>query len=173
MVGVESLRAIPWVFAWTQCRAVLTAWYGLGSGLERAAAELGEAPLLEMARDWAFFRVMLDDIDMVLAKCDLDIAERFSQLSGPLHVHFFPRIREEFELSRRWLLRLRGAGTLLEREPRLAASIRRRNPYVDPISFLQLDLLQRWRACGGQDEGLLHALIATVNGVSQGLQNTG
>lgn len=173
MVGVESLRAIPWVFAWTQCRAGFTAWYGLGSGLEQAAAALGEAPLLEMARDWAFFRVMLDDIDMVLAKCDLDIAERFSRLSGPLHDHFFPRVRAEFELSRRWLLRLRGEATLLAHEPRLAASIRLRNPYVDPISFLQLDLLQRWREGQGQDDGLLHALIATVNGVAQGLQNTG
>jgi phosphoenolpyruvate carboxylase len=173
MVGVESLRAIPWVFAWTQCRAVLTAWYGLGSGLERAASEIGEAPLLEMARDWAFFRVMLDDIEMVLAKCDLDIAERFSQLSGPLHAQFFPRVRAEFDLSRRWVMRLQGGTALLENEPRLASSIRRRNPYVDPISFLQLDLLQRWRATAGKDESLLHALIATVNGVSQGMQNTG
>ena len=173
MVGVESLRAIPWVFAWTQCRAVLTAWYGLGSGLERAAAEFGEARLLEMSRDWAFFRVMLDDVDMVLAKCDLDIAERFSKLSGPLHERFFPVITAEFERTRHWVLRLRGASDLLSSDPRLAESIRRRNPYVDPISFLQVDLLARWRASGGADEGLLHALIATVNGVAQGLQNTG
>ncbi|TDU31884.1 phosphoenolpyruvate carboxylase type 1 [Panacagrimonas perspica] len=173
MVGVESLRAIPWVFAWTQCRAVLTAWYGLGSGLQRVADASGDAPLLEMARDWAFFRVMLDDVDMVLAKCDLDIAERFSRLSGPLHERFFPKVVAEFELTRHWVLRLRGQESLLAGEPRLGESIRRRNPYIDPISFLQLDLLQRWRASGGQDENLLHALVATVNGVAQGLQNTG
>lgn len=173
MVGVESLRAIPWVFAWTQCRAVLTAWYGLGSGLEQAAAELGEARLFEMARDWAFFRVLLDDVDMVLAKCDLDIADRFSRLSGGLHARFFPLITAEFERTRHWVLRLRGEDTLLAKDPKLSESIRLRNPYVDPISFLQVDLLQRWRATGGTDEPLLHALVATVNGVAQGLQNTG
>jgi len=173
MVGVESLRAIPWVFAWTQCRAVLTAWYGLGSGLERAAAELGEARLFEMARDWAFFRVLLDDTDMVLAKCDLDIAERFSKLSGPLHAAFFPLVVAEYERTRHWVLRLRGEDSLLASEPKLAESIRLRNPYIDPISFLQVDLLARWRASGSGDEALLHALVATVNGVAQGLQNTG
>ncbi len=173
MVGVESLRAIPWVFAWTQCRSGLTAWYGLGSGLELAAAELGEARLLEMSRDWAFFRVLLDDTDMILAKCDLDIAERFSKLSGALHEAFFPMIAAEFERTRHWVLRLRGEETLLASEPRLAESIRVRNPYVDPISFLQVDLLARWRTSGSSDDSLLHALVATVNGVAQGLQNTG
>ncbi|WP_428381669.1 phosphoenolpyruvate carboxylase [Nevskia ramosa] len=173
MVGVESLRAIPWVFAWTQCRSGLTAWYGLGSGLEQVAAELGEARLFEMSRDWAFFRVMLDDTDMILAKCDLDIAERFSKLSGPLHEAFFPMITAEFERTRHWVLRLRGQETLLANEPRLAESIRVRNPYVDPISFLQVDLLTRWRASGSSDDSLLRALVATVNGVAQGLQNTG
>jgi len=173
MVGVESLRAIPWVFAWTQCRSGLTAWYGLGSGLEQAAAELGEARLFEMSRDWAFFRVLLDDTDMILAKCDLDIAERFSKLSGPLHETLFPMITAEFERTRHWVLRLRGQETLLANEPRLAESIRVRNPYVDPISFLQVDLLTRWRASGSSDDSLLRALVATVNGVAQGLQNTG
>ncbi|MGQ0623018.1 MAG: phosphoenolpyruvate carboxylase [Panacagrimonas sp.] len=173
MVGVESLRAIPWVFAWTQCRAIITAWYGLGSALERFARDGGEVPLMEMSRDWAFFRVMLDDVDMVLAKCDLAIAERFSKLSGPLHDSFFPMIRSEFERTVHWVLKLRGEDRLLSKDPRLAESIRLRNPYVDPISLIQLDLLARWRRAGGQDEALLHALVATVNGVAQGLQNTG
>lgn len=175
MVGVESLRAIPWVFAWTQCRAGLTGWYGLGSGLEAAAADpaVGETRLFEMAHDWAFFRVLLDDIDMVLAKCDLDIAERFSRLSGDLHPAFFPLIAAEYARTRHWVLKLRGQDSLLARDPRLAGSIRLRNPYVDPLSFLQVDLLSRWRASGSTDETLLHALVATVNGVAQGLQNTG
>lgn len=173
MVGVESLRAIPWVFAWTQCRAIITAWYGLGSALERVAADGFEHRLLEMARDWAFFRVLLDDVDMVLAKCDLAIAERFSRLSGPLHERFFPMIRSEFERTVYWVLKLRGEERLLSNDPRLAESIRLRNPYVDPISLIQLDLLGRWRASKGEDEALLHALVATVNGVAQGLQNTG
>lgn len=173
MVGVESLRAIPWVFAWTQCRSGITAWYGLGAGLERAAQEIGEARLFEMAQDWAFFRVMLDDTDMVLAKCDLDIAERFSRLSGGLHARFFPMIAAEFERTRHWVLKLRGQDTLLAKDARLAESIRVRNPYIDPISFLQVDLLARWRASGSTDESLMNALVATVNGVAQGLQNTG
>lgn len=173
MKGVESLRAIPWVFAWTQCRAVLTAWYGLGSALERGAAEFGEDALLEMARDWGFVRSMLDDVDMVLAKCDLDIAETFSQLAGDLHAHFFPMIRAEFDRTVYWVLRLKNADRLLAGDAKLAQSIRLRNPYVDPISLIQVDLLRRWRDGGSQDEALLHALVATVNGVSQGLQNTG
>jgi phosphoenolpyruvate carboxylase len=174
MSGVESLRAIPWVFAWTQCRAIITAWYGLGSALERASSEFGEAKVIEMARDWAFVRVMLDDVDMILAKCDLAIAERFSMLAGDdLHARFFPMVAEEYARTVRWVLRLRGADRLLSQDRRLAESIRLRNPYVDPISLIQMDLLSRWRASGSQDEALLHVLVATVNGVAQGLQNTG
>ena len=173
MKGVESLRAIPWVFAWTQCRAVLTAWYGLGSALERGAAEFGEERLLEMAKDWAFMRGMLADVDMVLAKCDLDIAEAFSKLAGPLHDEFYPLIRAEFDRTVHWVLKLRGSDRLLASDPRLAQSIRLRNPYVDPISLMQVDLLARWRAGGSEDDTLLRTLVATVNGVSQGLQNTG
>lgn len=173
MKGVESLRAIPWVFAWTQCRAIITGWYGFGAALAQVATEHGEARLVEMARDWAFFRTLLDDLEMVLAKCDLDIAERFSKLAGPLHEPFFTLIREEYARTVDWVLRLKGGAQLLSRDPRLAQSIRLRNPYVDPISLIQLDLLARWRATGGEDEALLRALVATVNGVAQGLQNTG
>ncbi len=175
MQGVESLRAIPWVFAWTQCRAILTSWYGLGSALEQfASTPGGERQLMEMAEDWAFFRVMLDDVDMVLAKCDLQIAERYSLLAGPeLHAYFFPMIHAEFERTRHWVLKLRGEDRLLASEPRLANLIERRNPYVDPISLIQLDLLARWRAGGSSDPTLLRALVASVNGIAQGLQNTG
>ncbi len=173
MRGVQDLRAIPWVFAWTQCRSIITGWYGLGSALESAAAEFGEEALAEMARDWPFFINMLDDVEMVLAKCDLDIADAFSRLAGPLHDDFFGLIRAEFERTRRWLLRLKGSDTLLGRSPRLSRSIRLRNPYVDPMSLMQVDLLRRWRASDHQDDALLAALVACVNGVSQGLQNTG
>jgi phosphoenolpyruvate carboxylase len=173
MHGVQDLRAIPWVFAWTQCRAIIPGWYGLGSALEQGVAEFGEAALAEMACDWPFFTNLLDDVEMVLAKCDLDIAEAFSALSGPLHDGFFGLIRAEFARTRRWLLQLKGSSTLLRDEPRLAASIHLRNPYVDPMSLLQVDLLARWRAGERQDDALLQALVACVNGVSQGLQNTG
>ena len=173
MRGVQDLRAIPWVFAWTQCRSILPGWYGLGSALEQGAQQFGEEALVEMARDWPFFSNLLDDVEMVLAKCDLDIAEAFSKLSGPLHEEFFGLVRDEFAHTRDWLLRLKGFDTLLQGDPRLDASIRLRNPYVDPMSLLQVDLLQRWRAGERTDDALLQGLVACVNGVSQGLQNTG
>ena len=173
MRGVQDLRAIPWVFAWTQCRSILPGWYGLGSALEQGVQQFGEQALADMARDWPFFCNLLDDVEMVLAKCDLDIAEAFSKLSGPLHDEFFGLIRAEFARTRHWLLRLKGSDVLLRGEPRLAASIRLRNPYVDPMSLLQVDLLQRWREGDRKDDAVLQALVACVNGVSQGLQNTG
>ncbi|WP_413624359.1 phosphoenolpyruvate carboxylase [Luteibacter sp. Lutesp34] len=173
MKGVEDLRAIPWVFSWTQCRAVLTGWYGLGSALDSIAKECGDEALVRMARDWPFFATMLDDVEMVLAKADIDIAEAFSKLAGPLHDRFFPMLRDEFERTVRWVSKLKGGKELLAGDPRLATSIRLRNPYVDPMSLLQVDLLRRWRATGGKDDTLLKALVACVNGVSQGLQNTG
>jgi phosphoenolpyruvate carboxylase len=171
--GIASLRAIPWVFAWSQCRATLTGWYGVGSALERAAAEVGEEVLREMAHEWPFFRTLLDDVEMVMAKSDLAIAALFSRLAGELHGRFFPLIEAEFERTERWILRLKNTATLLEQDPRLALSIRLRNPYVDPMSLLQIDLLSRWRASGSSDDALFRALVTTVNGVSEGLQNTG
>lgn len=173
MRGVQDLRAIPWVFSWTQCRSIFTGWYGLGTALEQGVADYGEAAMVEMARDWPFLSNALDDVEMVLAKCDLDIAEAFSKLSGDLHEPFFSLIREEFERTRHWLLRLKQIDTLLAGSPRLARSIELRNPYIDPMSLLQVDLLKRWRDGGSDDEQLLQALVACVNGVSQGLQNTG
>jgi len=127
-----------------------------------------------MGRDWPFFKTFLDDISMVLAKGDMGIAGMFSQLAGKeLHDEFFPRVQAEHALTREWVLRLNGNEFLLEHDQRLALSIRLRNPYVDPISVLQADLLKRWRASGREDEALLRALVASVNGVSQGVQNTG
>jgi phosphoenolpyruvate carboxylase len=126
-----------------------------------------------MAHDWPFFRTLLDDVEMVMAKSDFAIAELFSRLAGPLHERFFARIEAEFARSRDWILRLKGTASLLEQDPRLALSIRLRNPYVDPMSLLQIDLLSRWRKGGSADDELLRALVTTVNGVSAGLQNTG
>ncbi|MGH8110492.1 MAG: phosphoenolpyruvate carboxylase [Rhodanobacteraceae bacterium] len=173
MHGVEDLRAIPWVFAWTQMRSILPGWYGLGTALERGVDQAGEAAMAEMARDWPFLATLLDDVEMMLAKADLGIAEAFSRLSGDLHPRFFPRIEHEFRRTRDAILRLKGRDELLADDPRLAQSIRLRNPYIDPMSVLQVDLLARWRAAGSQDDDLLRALVACVNGVARGLQNTG
>ncbi len=171
--GVASLRAIPWVFAWTQCRSNLPGWYGVGSALDAAAARGDEGTLREMARDWAFFRTLIEDLEMVLAKSDLGIAERFSELAGPLHATIFPGLAAEFARTIDWVLRLRGNDQLLADDPRLALSIRLRNPYTDPMSLIQADLLQRWRAAGSEDDATFAALVSTVHGVAQALQNTG
>ena len=170
---MESLRAIPWVFAWTQNRAGLTGWYGVGSALETALAAHGDATLQAMARDWPFFATLLDDVAMVLAKSDIEIAERFSGLAGALHARFFPMIHAEVTRTLTAIRHIRGDAPLLANDPRLAQSIHLRNPYIDPMSLMQRDLLARWRAAERDDDALLAALVATVNGISQGLQNTG
>lgn len=171
--ALGNLRAIPWVFAWSQARAVIPGWYGVGSGLQ-AAIDAGHAAMLqEMARDWPFFSTFLDDIAMVLSKGDITIAEQFSRLAGPLHDTFFPQIQRELALTGKLILDITGQDALLQHDQRLALSIRLRNPYIDPISVLQVDLLRRWRDSGGEDDEVLRALVACVNGVSQGVQNTG
>ena len=171
--GIDRLRAIPWVFAWSQNRAGLTGWYGVGSGIAAAIERFGRDTLAEMTRDWPFFAQLVDDVEMVLAKSDLGIFERYSQLAGDLHAPFFATIRAEFERTRTAILDLKGEDELLAGDLRLRQSIRLRNPYVDPISLLQVDLLARWRAADRDDDNLLRALITTVNGISAGIQNTG
>ena len=171
--GVGNLRAIPWVFAWSQNRSGLTGWYGVGTALSQGVAQWGIEPLQEMARDWPFFAATLDDIEMLLAKSDLDIFERYSRLAGELHAPMFEDIASEFRRTRDAILAIKGRDELLGDDYRLGLSIRLRNPYVDPISLLQVELLQRWRADGSHDDATLRALIATVNGIAAGIQNTG
>ena len=172
--GVESLRAIPWVFAWTQCRSNLPGWYGVAGALDAAAARGEEDTLREMTRDWAFFRTLIEDLEMVLAKSDLAIAECFSRLAGPLHEAFFPRLADEHARTVEWVLRLRGTDRLLADDARLEQSLRLRNPYADPMNLLQVVRLARGRANGASDDDpLLGALVSAVHGVAQALQNTG
>jgi len=171
--GVDKLRAIPWVFAWSQNRCGLTAWYGVGTGLMHGAQRFGLDALKDMARDWPFFGTLIDDVEMVLAKSDLAIFERYSRLAGSLHGSLFPRIAEEFDRTRTLILDIKGSDELLAGDRRLRQSIRLRNPYVDPISLLQVDLLRRWRDGDRGDDVLFHALVTTVNGIAAGIQNTG
>jgi phosphoenolpyruvate carboxylase len=170
--GVSSLRAIPWVFAWSQNRCGLTAWLGVGTGLAHGIETYGHDAVAEMARDWPFFATLVDDVEMVLAKSDLGIFGRYSQLA-PSHEQFFPGIAGEFARTRDAILSLKGNQALLEGDFRLRQSIRLRNPYVDPISLLQVDLLARWRVAGRPEDALFHALVTTVNGIAAGVQNTG
>ncbi|TVQ36801.1 MAG: phosphoenolpyruvate carboxylase [Wenzhouxiangella sp.] len=171
--GIEGLRAIPWVFAWGQSRHALPGWFGLGTGLEKLAGEVGEDQLADMARNWLFLSNLLEDAEMAMAKSDMGIAHRYAALAGDLGRRFFPRIHREFQRTQEWICRLKGQDSLLERDPTLRRSILLRNPYVDPMSYTQVELLARWRAGNREDDALEQALIATVHGIAQGLQNTG
>ena len=171
--GIEQLRAIPWVFAWMQNRNVLPGWYGVGTALERAVARHGEGAVAEMLRHWPFVKALVDDVEMVLAKADIGIAARYARLAGDLEPAFFPTIKAEFDRTVALVLRLKGTTALLDEDPVVQRAIRLRNPYVDPMSLLQVDLLARWRAGGRTDDELFGALLATVRGIAQGLQNTG
>lgn len=171
--GISNLRAIPWVFAWAQNRSALTAWYGVGTGLAHGIERHGLDAMQEMGRDWPFFRGVLDDVAMALAKSDQAIFARYSRLAGDMHDTLFPGIAAEFERTRDALLAILGHDALLQDDPRLRQSIRLRNPYVDPLSLLQVDLLRRWRGGDRQDETLLRALLSTVSGIAAGIQNTG
>ncbi len=172
--GINTLRAIPWVFAWAQNRSTLTAWYGVGTGLDHGLDRFGIDGLREMANDWPFFGTLIDDIEMALAKSDPAIFGHYSELlGGDHHGELFPSILAEYERTRDLILRIKQADQLLAGDRRLRLSIRLRNPYVDPINLLQVDLLRRWRASDRQDEDLGHALVSTVNGIAAGIQNTG
>jgi phosphoenolpyruvate carboxylase len=126
-----------------------------------------------MYRGWAFFESLVDDIEMALARADIGIATFYDQLARPEHERFARAIRSEYELTCAQVLAVKGCGELLDSEPTLQRSIRLRNPYVDPIHLTQVDLLRRWREAGRPARGerdLLDALVASVNGISQGLQ---
>ncbi|MEX2542298.1 MAG: phosphoenolpyruvate carboxylase [Trueperaceae bacterium] len=170
--ALANLRAIPWVFSWTQCRANLPGWFGLGSGL----AELQDAELQEMYREWPFFRTILDFAQMSLAKADMGIFERYLQLVDPELVdRFWPMIRHEHRLS---VARVEAAtgSPLLEHDATLARAIDLRNPYVDPISHLQVELIRRLRGFTDESEDrtdLEYAVQVTLIGISAGLRNTG
>jgi len=172
--GIDDLRAIPWVFAWTQARFILPGWYGLGTGLAKAAEQYGEDAFRTMFSEWFFLRSLTADAEMVLAKSDLGIAELYSQLAGDeLHNKFFPTIQAEFERTRDTILDYSDHDSILEGDATLQRAIMLRNPYVDPISLMQVDLLSRWRESGHEDDEVFEALLATVNGIAHGLQNTG
>ena len=166
-------RVAPWVFAWTQSRCLLPSWYGVATGLRKAIDTHGEEELVRMFEQWPFFRVLLSDVAIALAKADLDIAAQYSRLAGERHERFFPAIRREYKNCVDLILRLTRQNELLEASRTLRRAIRLRNPYVDPMSFLQVDLLERWRAGGRQDDAVLQALTASINGIAHAMLGTG
>jgi phosphoenolpyruvate carboxylase len=174
--AIEDFRAIPWVFSWTQARIVLPAWYGLGSALQAAVEEHGLQLLREMREEWPFFEALLANAEMACAKADLAIGRRYAELmsDGEVRERIWTRIEAEFELTRRGLLAVRDGERLLDAEPVLQASIDRRNPYVDPLSFVQVELLRRARAGEAADgDALPRAAFLAINGIASGLRNTG
>ncbi|MDT7689225.1 MAG: phosphoenolpyruvate carboxylase [Acidobacteriota bacterium] len=174
--GLADLRAIPWVFGWMQSRHVLPAWFGVGHALERFSREHdGGGELLDgMMKGLPLFMNLIGDVEMGMAKADLSIARRYASLveDARLRERVFGMLAEEFERTRRIILRVSGQTRLLERNPVLARSIALRNPYVDPMSLIQIELLRRKRA-GEESDELDYALAATINGISAGLRNTG
>jgi phosphoenolpyruvate carboxylase len=171
--GVEAMRAVPWVYAWSQSRHMVPGWFGCGSGLAAVTARMGEQILGDMYARWPFFESLVDDIELSLARADMGIAEFYNGLARPEHGRFSTAISREFEESRQRVLAIKGCARLLDSEPTLQRSIRLRNPYVDPIHLTQVDLLRRWRETGREDRELLEALISSVNGIAQGLQGAG
>ena len=185
--GIDDLRAIPWVFSWTQSRIVLPAWLGLGTALREARERHGLETLRTMVSDWRFFSALISNAAMGCSKADLGIARRYVQLwdDVPTRERIWGELEREFELACSELIAIRGGTRLLDPEPVLQTSIDRRNPSVDPLSFIQIELLRRRRAAaaaatGGtpaidtaDDPELERVSLLAINGIASGLRNTG
>ena len=174
--GLDDLRAIPWVFGWSQCRLMLPGWFGFGSAVASAlaaqACNLEE--LQNMAANWPFFRTLLSNMDMVLAKSDIGIASRYADLvaDAATRNRIWQRLRSEWESTRTGLFAIARSDRFLAGNPELAAAIRRRCAYIDPLNHLQVELLRRYRG-GDKNDRVRRALHLTINGVAAGLRNSG
>jgi phosphoenolpyruvate carboxylase len=171
--GLEALLPVPWVFAWTQTRYMLPGWYGAGTGLAAIVTKFGLERVREACTSWFFLRNLLDDIETLLARADLDIAQYYDALAPKDLRRFSAELRAEYQRACQQVLEIRGSRELLDFDPTMQRSIRLRNPYLDPMNLMQVDLLQRWRASGREDGELFAALLASVGGIAQGLQSTG
>jgi phosphoenolpyruvate carboxylase len=191
---IEDLRAIPWVFSWMQSRHTLPGWFGLGSALEAfigadAPIDPQEPPLhsttarqqlmllREMYRRWPFFRTMIDNAQMILAKADLGIARRYAELvpDKELAERVFALIVAEYDRSVQLICQVAEISEILDSQPVLQRSYRQRNPYVDPLSYIQIELLRRLRdgPPAEQQEAIETAVLMSINGIAAGLKNTG
>jgi phosphoenolpyruvate carboxylase len=176
----EDLRAIPWVFAWTQSRYLLPAWYAAGSGLQSFYQNKPEnlEILKQMYEEWSFFRSMIDNVQMALAKADMLIAKEYGSLvkESQIAERIYSLIKEEYELSSSLILQISGQKEILDNVPVIQESIRLRNPYVDPLSYMQVELISELRELRDHNEDdaiLLREVLLTINGIAAGLRNTG
>lgn len=178
--SIEDLRAIPWGFSWGQCRLLLPGWYGLGSALHEYLHEENQLQqnrlniLHDMLEHWPLFNTLIANVDMVLAKTDLHVAKRYAQLmeQETLREHIFGEIEAEYQRTKDTLTLVLGTTERLASQPALARSIRNRLPYLDPLNYLQVDLIRRFRA-GENHEKLKLAIQLSINGIAAGLRNTG
>jgi phosphoenolpyruvate carboxylase len=179
--GVMHIRAIPWVFSWMQSRFNLPGWYGLGTGL--ACLDCGRDSTLQMLGEmyavWPFFRTMLDNAELSLAKADMEIATLYDALvpDRALAQQIFSQIRDEYDRTLETVLAVKGQRLLMESAPEIKNSIQRRNPYVDPLNYIQVEMLRRLRALDDQEseeaEDIREVVVMTINGIAAGLRNTG
>ncbi|HTD06854.1 phosphoenolpyruvate carboxylase [Undibacterium sp.] len=175
--AIEDLRAIPWVFSWSQCRLMLPGWFGFGSAVQaylKAHPENGLATLQAMFKGWSFFATILSNMEMVLAKSDIGIASRYAQLvkDESLRNRIFPRLQAEHEATITVLKAISGQDQLLAANPLLKRSISNRFPYLSPLNHVQVELLERYRN-GDPDERVRRGIHLSINGIAAGLRNSG
>ncbi len=171
--GIEALLPVPWVFAWSQARVMLPGWYGAGVGLNAVLDRFGLERMREIYAQWFFMRNLVDDLETMLARADLEVTQHYEVLVPQGLRRFSEPIRAEYLAACQRVLAIKDSQALLDSDPTMQRSILLRNPYIDPMNLMQVDLLQRWRAGGREDRDLFEALLASVGGIAQGLQSTG